>query len=945
MIVELNRTQQAAKRSTMTRRIATLQLLFTVFLSLAIGIISYMLMAKMLETAQHDRISDNAYAASSIVNNLINANASLLRQFSDEKIFEKYRDSGNMAILLKHFDDFSQYFDSISYTEPDGREVLKKQHNNEESELRDLSTTPLFRKTIAHPNTIFLADASTVSQSAQAPGIRLGVFMVTYFGEHLGFLSVEIPQSKLHDSLAEVSRRENIRTIIADARGAILYDSGKTWLGRQLPDTFADTPRTVFSVHHPQTIHSSVFELSDCVITGTTIHDYGWQVLNLIEHTDYAAPLIQFKFKLAGIIALVSILASVIAMLYMQRLLKPVRLLTETARLITTSGNLDHSVAWQSRDDLGDLAESFNLMLERLNQAQNELLDEKLKTENIISSIADPVIVTDKYDVIVKINKALASLLGVREDGLCGRYMLDLFAEEPDRLAMALNEGHFPGKEMRSVGAVIIDRDKQRVFVSVSGALLRDSSGEIFGKVFVAKDITKLKHAHMRLNHLACHDKLTGLPNRIHLTERLDQMLERIDRHDRLVAVLFIDLDRFKFVNDTLGHSAGDKLLKTIADRLQNSIRSDDLVVRFGGDEFVVVLNDIASLEDVRNLAGKILASFASPINLDGHSYTATASIGISTAPDQGQDTETLLKYADLAMYSAKGKGRNNYQIYSTSMHFDTRSIFHLEVAMRQALVNNAYAVYFQPVVDAATGSIVGVEALVRWIREDGSLCSPVDFIPIAEETGLIVPLGRWILAYSLAEVKKWHDQGYPSISLSVNISERQFRDPDIVNMIGDMLTQTHFPAEKLNLELTESILMQDISRANQTLDGLKQLGLNVSVDDFGTGYSSLAHLKRFAIDILKIDRSFVSGLPHNKHDVALTKAIIGLAHTLDLKVIAEGVELASQAEFLHQQGAEMCQGFFFSKPLPAVELGHILQNPSLPQLSSSPIAEEQAAS
>jgi len=913
--------------TTITRRIAALQLLFTVLFSAAVGAVSYALMSQMLEKAQHDRITDNVYAASSIVHNFINSNVNLLQRFSDEQIFEKYLHSNNMAVLLKHFENFYQYFDSISYAEPEGKETFKHNQSVEERELLDLSATPLFRQSAASPNTVHLADAASYIPPGQAPDVRLGLYMITYFGEHLGFISVNMPRNQLDNSLQEVTQRDNIRTLVTDSKGYILYDSVRKWQGRQLPEKFSDKPRTLFCSTHPQTIRTKVFNLEDCIITGCAVHGYDWQVFNLIEYANYSGPLRQFRLKLTGIITLVSLLVAIISMLYMQRILKPVKMLTQTARRIASSGNPDHSVEWKSGDDLGDLAHSFNSMLERLRLAQNELLDEKNKTENIISSIADPVIVTDKYNVIVKINHALTSLLGLQEQDICGRNMLDLFAEEPDRLSQALIKGDFPGSELQSVGSVIIDRDMQRVFVSVSGALLKDTAGEVFGKVFVAKDITKLKQAHMRLNHIACHDKLTGLPNRIHLTEQLDQLLERIDRHDRLVAVLFIDLDRFKFVNDTLGHSAGDKLLKTVAERLQKNLRNDDLVVRFGGDEFVVVLNDIASLEDVSQIAGKLLTSFTSPINLDGHAYTATASIGISMAPDQGQDTETLLKYADLAMYNAKEKGRNNFQIYSTDMHFDTRSIFHLEVAMRQALENDEYAVFFQPVVDTCTRRIVGVEALVRWVRKDGSLCSPVDFIPIAEETGLILPLGRWILEYSLATVKKWHDLGHTFINLSVNISERQFRDPKIVDMLQNLLSRTQFPAERLNLELTESILMQDTNRANQTLDALKGLGLKVSVDDFGTGYSSLAYLKRFSLDILKIDRSFVKGLPDNKHDAALTKAIIGLAHTLDLKVVAEGVELEAQAEFLQHYGAEMCQGYLFSKPRSASEIESILSS------------------
>lgn len=919
-----NPLQRSRIRFPIAGRLVAVQLIAALIIALVVGGISYWLISRTLEASQRDQLCANVAALSSISHHFIASHSDHLQQLVNDKAIDKYVNAFNDLALLKHFESFDRYFEWISYANQHGVEEVKRQRHGEPMALKDISATPLFIESAADPDHVHLADA--VNPVDREPEIRLGKYIINYFGEPLGYVSAQVPLADLHQSLGQIPVNPDVRTIVTDRRGRILHDSRAAYVGEDIHSVSPEADRlNGGDLHQAVAMRAAFLDCSDCFIAVSVVPDYGWRIFNAIRYQDFIKPFKQLCFTAAGMITV--ILAVIVGgiVLYVRRLVKPIGLLTLTTHQIAHSGNMDQHVVWRSGDEMGALAESFNHMLQRLRKVQKELVDERAFSENIIASMADAVIVTDSADTIVKVNQAVTDLLGYDEREILGRPLSLCIAPDQDLLLHATTTDIVREGAMRSIDSALIDRHQQRIPVSISGAMILDSAGGTAGKVFVAKDITQLKQAHARLNYLANHDSLTGLPNRLLLEDRLRQALSRIKWRDRLIAVLFLDLDRFKLVNDTLGHSAGDKLIKIVAERLRRSVREGDTVTRLGGDEFVVVLNDVAKLADVRAIAEKILASFRETVDLDGHPYTTTTSIGISISPEHGNDTETLMRHADTAMYQAKRAGRNNYQFYVSDMQTDTRSVFHLEMAMRQALENDDYRVYYQPIVDARTRRAVGVEALLRWQDIDGEMKLPAEFIPIAEETGLILPLGRWIFGHACAQVKQWQDMGYRQLSLSVNISDRQFRDPTIVEFIEETLRQTGFPADKLNFELTESILIQDIGQAKKTLAAFKSLGAKVSVDDFGTGYSSLAHLKRFPLDILKIDRSFVAGLKESKHDLAIAEAIIGLAHTLGLEVIAEGVENESQAALLRERGAEMLQGFLFSRALPAVELEQLL--------------------
>ncbi len=470
-------------------------------------------------------------------------------------------------------------------------------------------------------------------------------------------------------------------------------------------------------------------------------------------------------------------------------------------------------------------------------------------------------------------------------------------------------------------------QDGSRTYYTSSGEPMLDASGAFIGYRGVARDVTTQVLAEQRIQYMATHDGLTGLPNRPMFSQMLNHAIQSARRYRRQFAVLFIDLDRFKVINDTLGHEAGDALLQEMARRLTHTLRASDVIARFGGDEFAVLLPEINDATEVAGVANKVLSALIQPVRVAEHECRVTASIGISTYPDDAQDEQSLMKNVDMAMYLAKAEGKNNYQFYSQEIRAEARERLVLESNLRRALEENEFFLHYQPKVDLQTGAITGVEALLRWHNPDLGSVPPDRFIPLAEETGLIVPIGRWVLRTACAQGVNWQRQGLPPISIAVNLSARQFGDEGLLAEITSALTDSGMSPSLLELEITEGMVMQNPERTVQKLDRLRAMGVRLSIDDFGTGYSSLAQLKRFPIDTLKIDRSFINDIPADSEDVAITEAIIAMAKSLDLTVVAEGVETAEQMQFLQGQRCDEMQGYFFSKPISAEQLAILVRN------------------
>lgn len=440
------------------------------------------------------------------------------------------------------------------------------------------------------------------------------------------------------------------------------------------------------------------------------------------------------------------------------------------------------------------------------------------------------------------------------------------------------------------------------------------------------EEIMRRKRIEVRLDHLAHYDNLTSLPNRHFFNERLISVVSRAMQFEERAIVMFIDLDNFKNVNDTLGHNTGDVLLRIVAGRLSNSLRFGDVISRIGGDEFAIILENVEKVSQAAMIAEKCLASLAEPFLINDNELYISASIGISVCPDDASDMHELLKHADTAMYYAKNKGKHTYQLFLPDMNDEAQKRLTLDSCLRRALERQEFTLYYQPQIDLATRRMMGVEALIRWMRPELGIVNPVEFIPTAEENGLIVPMGEWILKTACLQLKAWHDMGLTQLTMSVNLSMRQLKEESIVERITEILRETGANPNALHLELTESMLMDTGTATIEKLEQIHAVGIRFSIDDFGTGYSSMSYLKRLPISTLKVDKSFVQDLPDNTDDAAIAKAIIAMAQSLKMHVMSEGVETVEQAEFMLSNGCDYSQGYLFSKPVPAEQIAKLIE-------------------
>ncbi len=456
---------------------------------------------------------------------------------------------------------------------------------------------------------------------------------------------------------------------------------------------------------------------------------------------------------------------------------------------------------------------------------------------------------------------------------------------------------------------------------------VRNDAGVVTHYIGVHSDITAAKTHQDELARQANHDSLTGLPNRNLLWDRIDRACVRTQRYGDFAAVAFLDLDNFKFINDSLGHSLGDHLLRAVAARLESSLRAMDTVARLGGDEFVLVLSDHKSAESVSGELQRIVESFSQPFSVDDRDVFVTASVGVALYPQDAKDPEALMKSAELAMYRAKESGRNAYRLYTADLQARVTERLTLEGMLRRALERGELTLHYQPQVDLRTNRIFGCEALIRWNQPDLGMVGPAKFIPLAEETGLIVPIGEWVVRTACLQTKAWQNAGLPAITVAVNISARQFREANLLRLVAKILAETGLDPRRLELEVTESVIMRDAQHVIAELQAFRDMGVSLSVDDFGTGYSSLSYLKRFPVDRLKIDQSFVRDITANADDAAIAQAVITLGHTMNLRVIAEGVETPAQLAFLRSNGCDEMQGYLFGKPMPAHEFEKLLES------------------
>ena len=604
------------------------------------------------------------------------------------------------------------------------------------------------------------------------------------------------------------------------------------------------------------------------------------------------------------------------------------------ARIAIKRGAQDYLLT--ERVDGYSLAKAVHVMVERASTA-DALFEQTERAQITLDSIADGVISTDVAGRVTFLNAVAQRLTGWSAAEAAGRALDDVFhivdgtarviAQQPMTLAIRRD-----APASLAPNCVLIRRDGQEFPIEDSAAPIHDRKREVTGAVMVFRDVTNARQLVLRIAHQARHDDLTNLPNRALMNEQLVKAAALAHRNDHMMAVLFLDIDRFKYINDSLGHDIGDRLLQSVAQRLLSCVRGSDTVSRHGGDEFSILLAQVAQARDAAVFADKILRQLSEPHRIDEHELHVTVSIGIATSPADGLDARSLLKNADLAMYHAKNQGRNNYQFFRSEMNTRLMARRSMELELSRAIENDEFALFFQPTIQLATRAITGVEALLRWRHPEHGLLLPEQFLPLAEESGQIVPIGRWVLRDACRQARSWQDACLPPMRIAVNVSARELRGKDFAAGVEAILRAAGLEPNCLMIELTETMLLRDLQATAWVLHDLKALGIQIALDDFGTGFSSLSHLQKFPIDALKIDQSFLWNLTADSGDASIVGAVIGMADGLRMRVIAEGVENRTQLAVLEEQSCPEAQGYLFSRPLPASELAEFLRHAHLTQ-------------
>ncbi|HTF25003.1 MAG TPA: EAL domain-containing protein [Candidatus Limnocylindria bacterium] len=562
---------------------------------------------------------------------------------------------------------------------------------------------------------------------------------------------------------------------------------------------------------------------------------------------------------------------------------------------------------------------------------EDALYVEKERAVVTLNSIGDAVLCTDMSGRITYLNLVAETMTGWFREEAIGRPLAEVFRiidggtrkTARDPMEMAVEQNRTVGL---TVNCVLIRRDGFESAIEDSAAPIHDRVGRVTGAVIVFHDVSAARAMSVQMTHSAQHDVVTNLPNRLLLSDRISQSISLARRQRKHLAVIFLDLDRFKYINDSLGHATGDKLLQFVSKRLLGGVRGSDTVSRMGGDEFVILLSEIAYPEDAAKSARKLLLLLSAPHFIAGNDLQIDGSIGISVYPEDGEDAETLIKNADTAMYHAKENGRNNFQFFKAEMNLKSVERQSLEGSMRHAVEREEFLLHYQPKVNLDTGEITGVEALIRWQQPDRGLVPPSQFVPIAEDCGLIIQIGRWVLREACRQARAWQDAGLRPLPIAVNVSAVEFRDKSFVEGVRTTLAETGLEGRYLEMELTEGVLMEHAESTAAVLQELKTMGIRLAVDDFGTGYSSLSYLQQFPIDVLKIDQSFVHRITGDPDPSPIVSAIISMGKSLKHLVVAEGIETQEQRGYLQAQRCAEGQGYLFSRPLAAAQFAHLLQ-------------------
>jgi diguanylate cyclase (GGDEF)-like protein/PAS domain S-box-containing protein len=819
--------------------------------------------------------------------------------------------------ILKDFNEFLPQFVNLAIADQAGR-VVCSARSKPGGKLASVAGASWLKQVesanhyVAGPPHIGPVSGKWVSVLAYPIQNERGLF--------IGAIGLPIDLAKYQPVSGNVNLPQGTAIRIVSAAGTLIASTlaaEKTLIGRPFSDnTILARATRERPGHFWEGAGSGGTVYGYAAITGTD-----WHVISSVPATViFKNPLLNTA-KSGAVLLLLTLLGGLMAYYLGRRIVLPVMLIAGAAKAVA-KGDLERRAEVTGPRELKDVAQQFNQMLDVRLRAED-------KYRNLLESCTDAIIVVNASRGIILVNAQAEKMFGFSRAEMIGQ-TIEMLIPQNQREQHIVQTAEFmaaPRQRPMYVRKNLLAQRKDGVAFPVEVTLSPMQTDEGLVVSSIIRDLSERQRYEDQLAHLAQFDALTSLPNRSLLRDRLEQAMSRIDRDGGKVGLILLDIDRFNEINDTLGHKSGDRVLQAIGERLTSTLREVDTVARPGGDEFMVVAEVAHSESQIQLVAEHIQQAFALPLLIDEREIFISVSIGLTVYPDDGADSETLFKNADVAMYQSKQDGRNTFRFYAPAMDARASERLDLESLLRRALPNNELLLHYQPQVDTRGGYIRGVEALVRWNNPKLGLVPPASFIGIAEETGLIDSFGEWILRTACAQNKAWQDMGLPPMVMAVNISARQFLQKNLAQQVQQVLLETGLDPAWLELEITESMLMQRPEQAEATLHQIAATGVGISLDDFGTGYSSLSYLKRFPVGVLKIDQSFVRNLHTDQDDAAIVTAVISLAKSMKMGLVAEGVELAEQLDFLTGLDCEAYQGYYFSKPLPAAALTALLQN------------------
>ncbi len=771
--------------------------------------------------------------------------------------------------------------------------------------MQPLQGKPYIGEVSFHPEGVFFELSVPVGPPAQPVAVLLA----------------HVDASILWQDLQPHQQRVMVNSYLVDASGSLLTTPADT--SYKPGDSVKHFPAVKAFINNQLWQHNKIYDgLSGQPVFGnfSQAEDIGLAIITEVNHEHVLQPIRYLLSKMAIGAAAVIVLLVWLGMRMLKPVISSIDEISDDFKRVAKQDYKPSSIS-SSFDELKILVEGFNQMVSEIDTNQQDLKLASLVFENT----SEGIIITNEKHEIVSINRAFSEITGYSEEDVIGKNPSILSSGKHDE-AFYRTMWNSINKTGRWNGEIHNKKKNGEIYTELLNVnTFRDALGKLTYHIGVFTDISNLKETENKLDYLAHHDPLTDLPNRLLCHARMEHELQFAQRHKEQVAILFLDLDMFKNVNDSMGHAKGDVLLQQVAKRIDDSVRDEDTIARLGGDEFAIIIGSLKSRQDAALVAENTLALFSTPFYIEEQEVFIGVSVGISIFPDDGEDPDVLLRNADTAMYLAKSEGRNNYQFYTPALTKRASERLNIETSLRQAMDRNELQVYYQPQYSLGDGKMTGVEALLRWQHPEMGMVDPEKFISVAEETGLIVPIGEWVLNTACEQLKAWQDAGYPQMRMAVNLSARQFWKPGLDKIIGNILDKTGVEPVNLEFELTESVIMHDTLIVSDTLQALHRMGVGLAIDDFGTGYSSLSYIQRFPLDMLKIDRSFVEDITTSADDAAMIVSIIALAHSMKLQVLAEGVETKEQLLYLQEQGCDEVQGFYFSHPLTADELEKLL--------------------